>query len=50
MVSGRVIQSTLLCPLALPEYGARLPLRQEYKQQCTQKSTPLGVLAGVNSL
>ena len=26
------------------------PLRREYKRPCTQKSTPLGVLAGVNSL
>ena len=34
----------------LSEVGARLPLRQEYKRPCTQKSTPLGVLAGVNSL
>ena len=34
----------------LPEVGARLPLRREYKQPCMQKSTPLGVLAGVNSL
>ena len=34
----------------LPEDGARLPLRREYKRLCMQKSTPLGVLAGVNSL
>ena len=34
----------------LPKVGARLPLRWEYKRPCTQKSTPLGVLAGVNSL
>ena len=33
-----------------PEVGARLPLRLEYKRPCTQKPTPLGVLAGVNSL
>ena len=34
----------------LPKVGARLPLRREYNRPCTQKSTPLGVLAGVNSL
>ena len=34
----------------LPEVGERLPLRREYKRPCTQKSTPSGVLAGVNSL
>ena len=34
----------------LPEVRARLPMRGEYKRPCSQKSTPLGVLARVNSL
>ena len=49
---GQVLSFELAAypPSFLPEVGARLPLRREYKRPCTQKSTPLGVFAGVNSL